>query len=237
MKLFHGAKEYIRSKDFFKYLRSSFIFFTLLFFTVHMVIIYGYRTKPDTSFTSLGFTLAALAIACHAVVIAIDSDEKMKAIVRTKFKESIEKYQDSRFNFFDRVRLLEEKGDIKGVQLALEITTWESVTCMREIEHLKKWVTDEDKDTLIEYLENLVSNIILYEEILKYRHFEHLLISCKKACELNIIGKKHESLLIGLFKNYIGDKEEQDKDFSSYIERKLKQVREKGIDTPFRRFN
>lgn len=237
MMLFHDAKEYIRSKEFYKFLRLLFILFASPFFIVNMVIIYGYRTTPDTSFTSFGFTLVSLAIACHAVVIAIDSDEKMKAIVRTKFRESIEKYQDSRFDFLNRVRLLEEKGDIKGIQLALEIATWESVNCMRDTEHLKKWVTDEDKDTLIEYLENLVGNIMIYEEILKYRHFEHLLMSCKKACELNVIGKKHKSLLIELFKNYIGDKEEQDKDFCSYLERKLKQVREKGIDTPFRRFN
>jgi hypothetical protein len=61
-----------------------------------MVIIYGYKTTPDTSFTSLGFTLVSLAIACYAVEIAIDSDEKMKAFADVYFDDVLGNFEHYR---------------------------------------------------------------------------------------------------------------------------------------------
>ena len=53
------------------------IYFTALFLTVNIIMIYVFGATPNTSFTALGFTLLSLAIACHAVIIAINSDEKI----------------------------------------------------------------------------------------------------------------------------------------------------------------
>ena len=138
MKLLHDAKEHIRSKEFFKLLRSLFIFFMSLFFMVDMVIIYGYRTTPDASFTSVGFTLVSLAIACHAVVIAIDSDEKMKSIATGNFYELT-------YRFWDRAPIL-YKNQIKEVR---DTQSWQLGNFFRHGEKLKKWADSDVQEKLI----------------------------------------------------------------------------------------
>jgi len=71
--------------------------------------------------------------------------------------------------------------------------------------------------------------------ILRNRHVEHLLICCEEASDFSVIGE-FEQDIINLLKNHIGDRE-QNEDFRSYIQRKIRQVKVRGLDNQFTPFN
>jgi len=144
MKWFHKIKEYCKSKSFFLFLRNLFIYFTALFLTVNIIMIYVFGATPNTSFTALGFTLLSLAIACHAVIIAINSDEKMKSISTSDFYEIT-------YRFWDKAPIL-YNTQIKEVR---DTQSWQLGNLFRHGEKLKRWVDADVQDNLSDILSGI----------------------------------------------------------------------------------
>ena len=100
--------EYIKSKEFFKLLRDIFILLTIIFLVANIIVAFGYGSQPNTSLIALNLIIFSLAIAFHAGIIAIKSDEKMKSIANADFTELVERF----FDFKENLKIKFNRNDI-----------------------------------------------------------------------------------------------------------------------------
>jgi hypothetical protein len=208
MQLLNKIIELGKSKIFFKGFRNLFIYFTLVFFGVNIIVIYGFGAKPDTSFTALGFTILSLAIACHAVVIAIESDEKMKSI-------STGDFFDLANRFWDRAPKLYQNLSYGS----RDTQSWQLENLFRHAEKLKKWADPDVQGRLIKefctFLKRLRAQSCkkYWVEIKNYRKI------CKIAIDFKTNDNNVKDDLIKEISNWIGNKDKGESN-REYLDRK-----------------
>ena len=125
--------EFIKSKKFFKLLREIFILLTIIFLVVNIIVAFGYGSQPNTSLIALNLILFSLAIAFHAGIIAIKSDEKMKSIVNADFTELVERF----FDFKENLKIKFNRNDI---------IRWH--TNLKKANDLIKYIKDEEDEEI-----------------------------------------------------------------------------------------
>lgn len=208
-------KESLRKKEFFKDIRLVFIFFTVLLFIVYIVIIYGYGTTPDTSFIALGFTLFSLAIASHAVVIAIESDEKMKSIATGDFFEIT-------YRFWDRAPILY----IEQIKEVRDTQSWQLVNLFRHGEKLKGWADSDIQDQLIQYFKTFLERLRLTKCDKYWVEIKNYLAICKIAIDFKTKNDDIKNELIDELGNWLGNIQER-KSNQEYLTRKSNEFSKK----------
>lgn len=153
-------KLHFKSKEFFEFFRNLFLLFTAIFFATNIIIIYGFGKNPDITFTSFTFTILSLTIACHAVIIAIESDNKMKSLAEMQFVEKkamIHKYNIDYTNIkdFSKETVIDKtKACISDLQSALKVQQWVADDKTREdfnkaVRELKKSFNKDEVQNLI----------------------------------------------------------------------------------------
>jgi len=208
MKWFHKIKEYCKSKSFFLFLRKLFIYFTALFLTVNIIMIYVFGAMPNTSFTALGFTLLSLAIACHAVVIAMNSDEKMKSIATGDFFEIT-------YRFWDRAPILYRKQN-KGVR---DTQSWQLGNLFRHGDKLKKWADPDVQEKLIKEFKTFLERLRPIKCEKYWVEIKNYMGICNIAIGFKTENDDIKDELIDELGNWIGKKEEG-KSNKEYLKRK-----------------
>jgi len=168
------------------------------------------------------------------------SNVNMRAFLQTQLKSIIDTLQRSRFNYFQNLQTIMLPRDVLKAQFFIEIATWEAVTIIRRAKILRKWAEPEDQRTLIKYHIILVKNVLKPDFIdmgvLKNRHVEHLLMASKELLEFPLM-KAYEKQLIDIYSKHIGKMDERHKNFKNYVQRKIYQLRKRGLDNIFLPFN
>jgi len=208
----------------------------ILVFIISIIFFFASMLLENKVTFSNSFTLIiSIVLAFLALNLAVDSERRMKIIGRSDFLGVVTDYQSSRFNFFTDIDNALSNGKTDRARQILEIATWESVTYLDRAIILGEYAQSSDKEKLIRYLIILTRNVLYFETILRFRHVEHLLISCARVCEFEEI-VNFENELVYELRKYIGDRLERE-GFRDYINRKLRQTRDNGLDSPFMRFN
>ncbi len=208
MKWFRKIKEYCKSKSFFLSLRYIFIYFTVLFLTLNIVMIYVFGAMPDTSFTALVFTLLSLAIASHAVIIAINSDEKMKSISTGDFYELT-------YRFWDRAPILYNKK-IKEVR---DTQSWQLGNLFRHGEKLKKWADPDVQEKLIKEFKIFLKRLQPIPCEKYWVEIKNYMTICKIAIDFKTESDGIKDELIDELGNWIGKKRKGESN-KEYLKRK-----------------
>ncbi len=180
--------ESIKSKIFFQILRNGFILFSIIIIILIFI-------KSNTFLTSLLLAFLSLAIACHAVVIAIDSDEKMRSIATGDFFEIT-------YRFWDRAPILyrEQSKAVRDTQ------SWQLENLFRHGDKLKKWAESDVQEKLIKefkiFLERLRST-----ECKKYWvEVKNYMEICRIAMDFKTENDDIKNELIDELGNWIGKK-------------------------------
>ena len=207
-----------------------------------------YHLWAETSIlVTVGLGLISIGIAFISLNLANESDKKMIDIAKSDFSETLSVFEDERIrlieelkNIFNRLTqannnlnkattkkargIIQKEIDntVSEAVGRLEVATWKSLTHLKKVKILQKYVEKTDRDTLVYYFQILVqilpwgSNLILNREIKK---IITMYILIWKDFEVSDAGKKSKERLLTLFENNIGTRKTDEKDDIIFFER------------------
>ncbi len=216
MRLLVGLKEYFKSQHFFKTLRGIFLLFAGLFLATNLIFTYVLNARPDTSFTAFTFTIVSLVIACHAVIIAIDSDEKMKSIATGNFYDLSNKFWDRAPILYED--MIEEKRNTQS---------WHLVNYFSHGETLKKWVDPDIQEELIKRFTYFLGELKKSHGKKYRKEVKNYMTICNIAMNFKTNDDKVKDELIKELTNWLGEKNKDESNLG-YLERKNNEFKEKG---------
>jgi hypothetical protein len=218
MKQYHNIKELITSKEFFKSLMIIFIIFFALGSLINSIVIYGYGIEPNISFTSLIFTLLSLAIASYAVIIAINSDDKMKSIATGGFYDLANRFWDRAPRLYDNLSNKERDTE-----------SWQLGNLFRHGDKLKKWAELDVQERLIKEFTTFLDRLKHKPCVKYYVEVKNYISISKTALGFKTEDDNVKNDLINELEQWIGSKNNGETNIE-YLQRKTKELKKINND-------
>lgn len=208
----------ILNEKYFKLYRFLFLVtFTLLILRM-MINSLFFNIKPDNFTLQITLAIFSVGIACHGVIIAFDSDKKMKSIATKDFLELTDRFWDK-----DRAQKLYDEKNIKE----RDTLSWQLVNIFRQAEKLHEWADMDTQERLIKEFKTFLQrlrkkNVKKYWiEVKNYRSTAEIAMKFKTGDNNKI---KNE--LIEEITNWLGKKQKRESN-ERYLERKNNEIKDK----------